>query len=566
MIDTQEVEEGESATAPSCTETYTKSGIHYTFSKWNKSFAEITADLTVSPVYSKAYEVTFYDYDGKTKLGETQIIEEGEAATAPEISETYVKSGVHYSFTGWDTKFDNVTKVLSIKPEFTTAYEVTFYDYDGKTKLGETQIIEEDKAATAPEIEATGYNADNTLQYTFTDWDTEFDSVTKVLKIKPEFTTKYRVRFLDYNKDQIGENQYIAKGADAEAPEMEDNYKDTEAGCIKVFKGWNASYTGITKAIDLEPEFDTAYEVTFYNYDNTKLGDTQIILKGKNAKAPKIADHYVDKNTAEIKVFEKWDKDFTNVKKNLTVNPVYQLGVSVTFLDGNGEVIETQYIIKGGDAVAPTEGFDYMINISDVYQVFVGWNEDEYTGVEESIEIVPIFRTLNLSDMRGAEEKEVKTNTGTASADGYTLPEYEATDDYNIGWFRSKSGCAVSDTPVTKIVPSIDSDDNSYILTRYNNAVFESYVDGELEETHNIVFFRGTGNNFYFLGDDGEDPAVYKSDPLYGTSLKYCSFDTDQEGKTNLTYDELQDLISSSDKAVKVTKVRCDVIKMETTT
>ena len=265
-------------------------------------------------------------------------------------------------------------------------------------------------------------------------------------------------------------------------------------------------------------------------------------------------------------VFEKWDRSFKNVKKNLTVKPVYQLGVSVTFLDGNGEVIETQYIIKGGDAVPPTEGFDYMINNSDGYQVFVGWNEDEYTGVEESIEIVPIFRTLNLSDMRGAEEKEVKTNTGTASADGYTLPEYEATDDYNIGWFRSKSGCAVSDTPVTKIVPSIDSDDNFYILTRYNNAVFESYVDGELEETHNIVFFRGTGNNFYFLGDDGEDPAVYKSDPLYGTSLKYCSFDTDQEGKTNLTYDELQDLISSSDKAVKVTKVRCDAIKMETTT
>ena len=111
-LSTQYITAGESATAP---ESPARQG--YTFTGWSNSFENITADTTLIAQYEKEdvtvnkYIVNFVDNEGK--LISSQLVEEGASATAPESPS---KSG--YTFTGWDTDFNNVTENLTVTAQF----------------------------------------------------------------------------------------------------------------------------------------------------------------------------------------------------------------------------------------------------------------------------------------------------------------------------------------------------------------------------------------------------------------------------------------------------------------
>lgn len=103
VLKTQKVESGKSATAPA-----NPTRTHYTFTGWDKAFNKITADLVVTATYKiNEYTVTFKDYDG-TVL-KTQKVESGKAATAPADP-----TRTHYTFTGWDKTFNNITSDLVV--------------------------------------------------------------------------------------------------------------------------------------------------------------------------------------------------------------------------------------------------------------------------------------------------------------------------------------------------------------------------------------------------------------------------------------------------------------------
>ena len=77
VLKTQTVESGKSATAPS---NPTRAG--YDFTGWDVNFSNITSNLTVTAQYSiKTYTVTFKDHDGTTL--KTQTVTHGNAAIAP---------------------------------------------------------------------------------------------------------------------------------------------------------------------------------------------------------------------------------------------------------------------------------------------------------------------------------------------------------------------------------------------------------------------------------------------------------------------------------------------------
>ena len=102
------VEEGKDAVAPSDP---TREGYHFT--GWDKSFENVGEDLIIIAEYEiNTYTVIFQDYD-ETEL-KKETVEHGQAATAPDDPE---REG--YTFTGWDTEFDKVTKDLVV----TATYE-----------------------------------------------------------------------------------------------------------------------------------------------------------------------------------------------------------------------------------------------------------------------------------------------------------------------------------------------------------------------------------------------------------------------------------------------------------
>ena len=112
-IKTETVEKGKSATAP---ENPSREG--YTFKGWDKSFNNVTSDLSVMATYDRiAFNVTFKDYNGTVLKQET--VNYNENATAPANP-----SRTGYTFTGWDKDYTKVKSNLVV----TATYQVNSAD------------------------------------------------------------------------------------------------------------------------------------------------------------------------------------------------------------------------------------------------------------------------------------------------------------------------------------------------------------------------------------------------------------------------------------------------------
>ena len=113
---TQTVASGDSATAP----TVTRDG--YTFSGWNRSFSNVTDNITVTAQWMpNAEEVTYYtvifDLNGGTRTGGgelAQTVESGGSAIAP----TVTRDG--YTFSGWNRSLDNITADVAIMVQWSS--------------------------------------------------------------------------------------------------------------------------------------------------------------------------------------------------------------------------------------------------------------------------------------------------------------------------------------------------------------------------------------------------------------------------------------------------------------
>ena len=220
VLKTQQVQYGGAATAPA---NPTREG--YTFTGWDKTFSNITANLVVTAQYSiNSYTVTFKNWNG-TVL-KTEQVQYGGAATAPANP---TREG--YTFTGWDKAFNNVTANLVVTAQYSiNSYTVTFKDWNG-TVL-KTQQVQYGGAATAPANPTrTGY--------TFTGWDKAFNNVTANLVVTAQYSShSYNVTFKDWNGTVL-KTQQVQYGGAATAPA-----NPTREGYT--FTGWDKAFSNIT--------------------------------------------------------------------------------------------------------------------------------------------------------------------------------------------------------------------------------------------------------------------------------------------------------------------------------
>jgi len=182
VIDTQEVEYGKSAEAPSAP---TKEG--YTFKEWDQDYTFVKGNLIVKPVFeANKYTVKFVDAEGNTI--DTQEVEYGKSAEAPSAP---TKEG--YQFVGWDKDYSVVESNLTITAKYEKAkFLVEFLDFDGK-RIGEQQTVEYGKSAEAP-------SAPIKEGYTFKNWDKDYTVVKTNLTIKPNFDyINYDIKYYDNN-------------------------------------------------------------------------------------------------------------------------------------------------------------------------------------------------------------------------------------------------------------------------------------------------------------------------------------------------------------------------------
>ena len=203
--------------------------------------------------------VMFVDYDDT--LLSTQIISQGENATAPKEPE---RNG--YVFKGWDTSLINIQEDITVRAVYMTArsnvYTVTFKDYNNVVL--KTETVEAGKSATPPgDPVRTGY--------AFCGWNNSYHNVTK---------------------DVICTAVYQSKGdGNKEGQEEKKSEKDSD-------------------------EKNGTYTVTFKDYDGIVL-KTQTVKYGKDASAP-------DDPVREGYIFRGWDDSYHDITEDTVCMAVYE--------------------------------------------------------------------------------------------------------------------------------------------------------------------------------------------------------------------------------------------------
>lgn len=316
LIDTKIVNYGESASAPT-------SGLDvlgYDFVGWDVDFTSVKSNLDIKPIYEvKKFNVSFYN--SLNELLETKEVEYGTSLSyeAPELT--------GHTFVNWDKDITNITSDLEVHPIYEkNEYVVTFTDKDGALLEEQTVLYgEKPLAVDAPEI----------VGYTFVEWDKDLSFISENITVKPVYkVNKYVVKFFTEDGQLISE-QVVSHGEDARAPEAPE-----KPGYL--FLDWDHDYTNVKGDLEMKPIYEEIlYEVKFVDMYGTVI-DTQKVKEGEDAVAPN--PPYVDFHT-----FSNWDKDFKNVKNDITVKAIYtKTNISYSINDVNYwlQILSSKYDIK----------------------------------------------------------------------------------------------------------------------------------------------------------------------------------------------------------------------------
>ena len=292
VLKTQTVEEGSSATAPS-----NPSRTGYTFTGWDKTFTNVTSNLTVNAQYTiNSYTVTFKDWNNT--ILKTETVNHGSNATPPTNPN---RTG--YTFTGWSGSYTNITSNTEVTATYTiNTYTVTFKDWDNTTL--KTETVEYNKNATAP-------SNPSREGYTFSGWDKSFTNITTDTTITAQYSIKtFTVTFKDWDGTNL-KTENVNYGSSATPPN-----NPTREGYT--FSGWSGNYTNVTTNVTITATYtlDTVYyTVIFVDWDNTVL-KTQEVEEGNNATPP-------SNPTRERYKFYQWDKDYTNITSDIQIKALY---------------------------------------------------------------------------------------------------------------------------------------------------------------------------------------------------------------------------------------------------
>jgi uncharacterized repeat protein (TIGR02543 family) len=143
--------------------------------------------------------------------------------------------------------------------------------------------------------------------------------VTPVTPVNPPATT-YTVTFKDYNGSTL-KTQTVASGAKATAPA-----NPTRTGYT--FTGWDNAFTNVTGNLTVTAQYSiNKYTVTFVSY-NGGVMKTQSVNYGANATAPASPKR-------SGYTFTGWNKNYTNVKANMTVTAKYEKNASSSGTNGS---------------------------------------------------------------------------------------------------------------------------------------------------------------------------------------------------------------------------------------
>lgn len=293
-------------------------------------------------------------------------------------------------------------------------YNITFVYNNGDENT--TQEVKKAEEVKLPSPNKEGYD--------FDDWYTDDKCTTKYVKgskLESDITLyanwiikEFDVKF--YSEGNLIDSQKVKYNEAATSPAS-----PTKEG--NDFKGWDKEFTNVKENLNVNAVYELKkFTVKFMN-ESTELKSEEVEY-GKAATAPE------DPKKSGFE-FVSWDKDFSNVKANLTVNAVFEAKTfNVKYYDGETELdLSPKSFTYGESFSAPT----YSAN--DYY--FVGWYMDSnfelaFDPALVGAEDVNLYALLIKIDYNGGKatwrvDDWDNTNTVTKGLNGVSsLPsEYE---------------------------------------------------------------------------------------------------------------------------------------------
>lgn len=185
----------------------------------------------------------------------------------------------------------------------------------------------------------------------------------------------YSVKFYNWDGTILSE-QTVSEGKTATLPEnpVREGYD---------FIGWDNSIANIKEDVELNPIFEKKqFTVTFIDWKN-KAFVQQKFGYGDVLTPP-------DHSSVEGYNFDGWDKIIDGtfvVTEDMVVTAEYsKKSYSVKFFGFDGNVIDSQTVKFGEDAVAPDNA-----GTADDGRIFAGWQDNGYTDVNGDAYVYPVY-------------------------------------------------------------------------------------------------------------------------------------------------------------------------------
>lgn len=220
-----------------------------------------------------------------------------------------------------------------------------------------------------------------------------------------------------------------------------------------------------------------SYTVTFM--DGKTVLKTEKVQHGSAVTAPEVPEK-------DGKTFSKWDKDFSKVTSDLTINAVYDVDTfTVTFKDG-GKVLETQTVEYEAAATAP----DIARLSPPEGKHFAKWDKD-FSKVTENIEVSAVYE-LNVYTVI-FKNGEMTLTTRVEHGSAATPPNvFDTPTEKFVGWDKP------FDNVTSDLIVNAKFETKKFTLTFIN-------FDGTTVYTEEVEY----GASIYSHFDKADKAATY---------------------------------------------------------
>lgn len=191
-----------------------------------------------------------------------------------------------------------------------------------------------------------------------------------------------------------------------------------------------------------------SYTVTFM--DGKTVLKTEKVQHGSAATEPKVPEK-------DGKTFKGWDKDFSNVTSDLTINAVYDVNTfTVTFKDGE-KVLETQTVEYEAAATAP----DTARLSPPEGMHFAKWDKD-FSKVTEDIEVSAVYELNVYTVIFKNGETTLKTEMVKHGSAATPPNVFDTATKKFVGWDKS------FDNVTSDLIVNAKFDTKKFTLTFIN--------------------------------------------------------------------------------------------------